>query len=142
MTLSGCALWPWSGSKTADVQGHDAQTLDDLAFLDRAMDGNAATREALWKDTLAAPHSRDTALRVALLQSVPDHPAYDPAAAQRGLRAVLAQNPPPAPSSAALARVRLDDLKSSSQCLSETQDLRRRLAQVVNIERQLDGTGH
>ena len=114
----------------------NTRAVDDLEFLGRAMDGGGATREAMWKETGAAVHTQDTALRLALLQSIPDHSGYDPAAAQHNLRALLAQNPPE--SIAALARVRLNDLRSSNQCVGETQELRRRLSQVVDIERQLD----
>lgn len=124
--LGGCALRPVVNTSA----------IDDLEFLGRAMDGNAATREAMWKEAAAAGHGTDASLRLALLQSVPDHSGYDPAAAQRNLRALLAQNP--AEDVAALARVRLDELKLNSQCLGEAQDLRRRLTQVVDIERQID----
>jgi hypothetical protein len=110
--------------------------LDDLEFLARAMDGSTATREAMWREVQTAPHGPDNDLRLALLQSVPDHSGYDPVAAQRNLRALIAQDPPEHVS--VLARVRLDELRSSSQCLGETQDLRRRLSQVVDIERQID----
>lgn len=109
----------------------------DLELLDRALGGTTATREALWRETQAADRGQNTQLRIALLQSVPDSPGYDPAAAQRGLRALLAQNPPE--EIAVVARVRLSEIKSSSQCLGEAQDLRRRLAQVVDIERHIDG---
>lgn len=114
----------------------NSRAVDDLEFLGRAMEGGGATREAMWKETSVAGHTQDTALRLALLQSIPDHSGYDPAAAQHNLRGLLAQNPPE--SIAALARVRLNDLRSSNQCVGETQDLRRRLSEVVDIERQLD----
>ena len=128
--LSGCALEPLTRSRAAD----------DLDFLDRAISSAPAAREAMWRETVAARHSQDTQLRLALLQSVPDHSGSDPAAAQRNLRSLLAQSPPQ--DLAAVARVRLDELRSSNQCVSETQELRRRLAQVINIERDLDSRGH
>lgn len=129
--LGGCATWQPSlgGSRGTD----------DLEFLDRALTGSPATREAMWRQTQAAERSQDTQLRLALLQSVPDHPGYDPWAAQRNLRGLLAQEPPP--DLAAVARVRLDALRSTNQCVGENQELRRRLAEVVNIERQLDNRG-
>jgi hypothetical protein len=138
--LGGCATPPLYGPR--------ATAADDLDFLDRAMNGGSATREAMWRDTAAGGRgTQEAQLRLALLQSVPDHSGSDPAAAQRALRALLAQAPPP--DIAAVARVRLDelhahqdDLKASSQCVGETQELRRRLAQVVNIERELDNHGH
>ncbi|HWY26199.1 MAG TPA: hypothetical protein VNX47_14840 [Nevskia sp.] len=113
---------------------------DDLDFLDRAVSSAPAAREAMWRETASAGHSQDTQLRLALLQSVPDHSGSDPAAAQRNLRNLLAQSPPQ--DLAAVARIRLDELRSSNQCVGETQELRRRLAEVVNIERNLDSRGH
>ena len=128
LAVAGCASRPLANSRS----------VDDLEFLARAMDGSTTLREAMWKETLAAGrNSPDAALRLALLQSVPDHSGYDPAAAQHNLRVLLAQNPPE--NVAALARVRLSELRSSNQCLGETQELKRRLAQVVDIERQIDG---
>lgn len=135
--LGGCATSPFSGPR--------ATATDDLEFLDRALSGGPATRESMWRDTAAGGRgTQEAQLRLALLQSVPDHSGSDPAAAQRALRALLAQSPPP--DVAAVARVRLDDLKASgqagNQCVGENQELRRRLAQVVNIERELDSRGH
>ena len=114
--------------------------VDDLDFLRRAVDGSPATREAMWKETQGAERTQNTQLRLAILQSVPDHPGSDNAAAQHNLRVLLAQNPPP--EIAAIARLRLSEVRSSGQCEVETQELRRRLAQVVNIERRLDTQGH
>jgi len=94
----------------------------------------------MWRQTQAAERDQDTQLRLALLQSVPDHSGYDPGAAQRNLRNLLAQEPPS--DLAAVARVRLDALRSTNQCVGENQELRRRLAEVVNIERQIDNRGH
>lgn len=127
--LAACAAQP-AGPRAAD----------ELEFLDHALSGSPAAREALWRETQAAGRSQETQLRLALLQSVPDHSGSDPAAAQRGLRQLLAQSPPQ--DLAAVARVRLDELRASNQCVGETQELRRRLAQVVNIERDLDNRGH
>ncbi len=127
LPLTGCLLQP----------GHGDDASDELLYLDRATNGSGLTREAMWKDVLAARRDRDSALHLALLQSVPDHPGYDPVAAQRAMRNLLAENPPER--TAALLRLRLEQLRSNNQCLSETEDLRRRLAQVVDIERQIDG---
>ena len=133
--LGGCATQPFTGSRATD----------DLEFLDRALSSGSATREAMWHETAAGGRgTQEAQLRLALLQSVPDHSGSDPAAAQRGLRALLAQSPPP--DLAAVARVRLDELrdelKANNQCVGENQQLRRRLAQVVNIERELDNRGN
>lgn len=129
--LGGCATLPPSGP---------ARSTDELEFLDRALSGGPSTREALWRETLGAGRGQEAQLRLALLQSVPEHSGSDPVAAQRNLRALLAQSPPQ--DLAAVARVRLDELKAANQCVGETQELRRRLAQVVNIERELDNRGH
>ncbi|MDB5973830.1 MAG: hypothetical protein JWR07_590 [Nevskia sp.] len=127
LAIAGCATRPPANTRS----------VDDLEFFERAMDGSASLREAMWRETAAAGRNNpDAALRLALLQSIPDHSSYDPAAAQHNLRALLAQNPPE--HVAALARVRLSELRSSNQCLSETQELKRRLSQVVDIERQID----
>lgn len=135
LLLGGCAaLQQQTGGFSS------SRTENNLEFLSRAMDGTASTREAMWRETQSAERSQNTQLRLALLQSVPDSSAYDSAAAQRSLRALLAQNPPE--DIAVVARVRLNELRSSTQCLGETQDLRRRLAQVVNIEREIDSRGH
>lgn len=117
-----------------------SRSADELEFLDRAMSSGPVTRESMWRDAVSAGHGPETQLRLALLQSVPDHSGSDPAAAQRNLRNLLAQNPPS--DLAAVARVRLDELRANNQCVGETQELRRRLAQVVNIERDLDKHGN
>jgi hypothetical protein len=131
-TLGGCATQPPYGG---------GRSTDELEFLDRALSGSPSMREALWHETLAGgARGQEAQLRLALLQSVPEHSGFDPAAAQRNLRALLAQGPPQ--DLAAVARVRLDELKAASQCVGETQALRRRLAQVVNIERDLDNRGN
>lgn len=124
LLCTACAVHPSGADPVADLQ-----------FLHRATDGGSAEREALWRNAQNAKHTPDDALRIALLQSVPDHSGYDPAAAQQKLRA-LAQSP--IPEIAAVAHTRLDELRSGSQCLGETQELRRRLAQVVEIERRID----
>jgi hypothetical protein len=130
--LGGCASQPLFDR---------SRSTDELEFLDRALSGGPATREAMWRDTVAGGHaSQEAQLRLALLESVPEHSGSDPAAAQRALRGLLAQSPPQ--DIAAVARLRLDELKSNNQCVGETQELRRRLAQVVNIERELDSRGN
>ena len=123
---TGCALGPVT----------PASPVDALEFLGRAEDGGPAEYAAMWKETLAAPRSQDRILRIALLQSVPGHAGYDPAEAQRKLGALIAQNPPAG--MAAVARMRLDELKSREQCLAQTRELQHQLAEVVDIERQID----
>ncbi|MBL6750934.1 MAG: hypothetical protein ISP90_10455 [Nevskia sp.] len=132
MLLSLAALC--AGCATAPQRVPDA--LAETEFLGRAMEQSPAAREATWRATLAGRPGIETSLRVALLQSVPEHSGYDPAAAQRGLRALLAQNPPE--DVAAVARVRLGELRLRSQCENESLELRRRLSKVAQIERDLD----
>src|ERR1700739_1456608 len=74
--LGGCATQPFGKSRSTD----------ELEFLDRALSGGPAAREAMWRDTVSSSRNQETQLRLALLQSVPDHSGSDPAAAQRALR--------------------------------------------------------
>lgn len=131
-SLAGCSMQPLQPITGSYAAG-------DLEFLDRALNSSPAVRDAMWHDTAAAEHTQNNQLRLALLQSVPDFSGYDPAAAQHSLRVLLTQNPPE--EIAAVARVRLSEIKNSNQCIGETQELRRRLAQVVDIERQIDNRG-
>lgn len=127
LLLAGCAgVRPMTNTRA----------IDQLEFLARADEATPAAREALWKEAQAGSRDADNRLRIALLQSLPEHSGYDPVAAQRGLRALLAQDP--ADEISALARVRLTELREDGQCASENQGLRKRLAQVVDIERQID----
>ena len=132
-SLAGCSMQPLQPITSPYVAA------GDLEFLDRALNASPGGRETMLHDIQGAERTENNQLRLALLQSVPDYSGYDPGAAQRGLRALLAQNPPE--DIAAVARVRLSEIKSNSQCVGETQELRRRLAQVVDIERQIDNKG-
>ena len=127
-----------AGCATRQVTDHDA--VYDLQYLQRALNASPAGREAMWRDTEAEARSFDSSIRTALMQSVPDHSGYDPVAAQHTLRGVIAQSP--SPGIVALAQVRLDEIRSNSLCYSQNQELRHRLAQVVEIDRNLDGKAH
>lgn len=132
--VCGCALQPPAASDTQD----------DVQFLDRAIEAGPHTREAMWRAAQAnADRGPDGVLRLALLQSLPDHPGYDPAAAQRSLRALIAQGTPD--NVVLVARWRLAELRNGMQCQganqdlqTENQELKRRLSRVVEIERQID----
>jgi hypothetical protein len=130
MLLAGCA----------HRMTRSSYAVEDLDFLRHATEASATTREAMWRQAIAAERTPNNQLRIAIMQSVPEHPGSDSGAAQRGFRNLLAQDPPA--DIAAIARLRLSELRSTDQCTVEAQELRRRLAQVVNIERRLDAQGH
>jgi hypothetical protein len=132
-SLAGCSMQPLQPITGPYVAA------GDLEFLDKALNASPGGREAMLRDVQASDRTQNNQLRLALMQSVPEYSGYDPAAAQHGLRALLAQNP--SEDIAAVARVRLSEIKANSQCVGETQELRRRLAQVVDIERQIDNRG-
>jgi len=107
--------------------------MSDLEFLEHAEEAAPAAREALWrKQSVGAPKDDEAALRLALLQSLPAHSGSDAAAAQRTLRALLLKDPPE--HMAIAARLRLAEMGGESACQAENQDLKRRVAQVVEIE--------
>lgn len=127
MLLAGCAAW-FPGEYT---------TTDHLGFLAEALATDARGRETLWRSMEGAGSSDDARLRVALLQSLPDHSGYDPAAARARLDALAARNPA-SPEVAAIARLRLAQMGETAECRNEANELRQRLARVVDIERRLN----
>jgi hypothetical protein len=127
LLLSGCAaLFP-----------REYSAMDHLAFLTRALDADARGREALWRTYGRGGATDDAQLRVALLQSVPGHAGYDPAAARVRLDALAGQNPAPV-EVATVARLRLAEMNETVECRNEATELRARLARVVDIERRLN----
>lgn len=131
--LPGCAFLP--ASEPAGI-GDDRAPVE---FWTRAVAADAAGRESLWQSLRGEAHGTDIDLRRGLLLSLPNHSGYDPAAAEGRLRAALAQ--PSSPMAAALARMRLTELRDGGQCQAEVRDLRERLAKVVDIERQFNRNG-
>lgn len=130
MLLAGCAaLFP-----------RQYAAADHLDFLVQALAADARGREVLWHAVSAAEPTDDAQLRVALLQSVPDHSGYDPAAARARLDA-LASRRPASRDVAMVARLRLAELGETAECRSEATELRQRLSRVVDIERRLN-PGH
>ena len=127
LLLGGCAT----------IFPRQYSAVDHLAFLTRALDADAKGREALWRNYGHGDTSDDTQLRIALLQSVPGHAGYDPAAARMRLDALAAQSPAPL-EVAAVARLRLAEMNETVECRNEATELKARLARVVDIERRLD----
>ena len=82
LLASGCAAW-----------SQNMAALDHLGFLTQALDADAKGREALWRYHAASGKSDDAQLRTALLQSLPNHSGYDPAAARERLDALASKNP-------------------------------------------------
>jgi hypothetical protein len=114
-------------------------SMSDIEFLDHAAQATPAAREAEWRSlSTSKDFGEDHALRLALLESFPGHSGYDPAGAQRGLRALLAQNP--SEQAALAARLRLAGMSEQAGLLAENADLKRRLSKLVDIER--DGAHH
>lgn len=121
----GCAYLP-------STAGSARQQLD---FMAQAMAASPAAREAQWQAMRNSNGGTESwELRTALMQSIPDHSGYDPAAARRRLKNFLAHDP--SPDLAAVARVRIADLDAVNACHEEVADLRRRVTQVVEIERR------
>lgn len=125
--LSGCAILP-------AVPG---SAREQLEFMSNAMAATPGAREALWQSLRSSGgNSERTELHAALLQSIPDHSGYDPVAARKRLKTFLAQNP--SPELASVARMRLADLDATASCRDEVLALRKRMTQVVDIERRQD----
>ena len=132
-SLSGCAsMEPMSWRLPIGGPGPEP-----VEFLAEALSASPAAREALWQSLRSSDPGTDQKLRVALMQSVPEHSGYNRAAAQKRLRKLLTQRLNPG--QRAVAQVRLNELESSSQCQVEVQSLRQRMAAVVDIERRLNG---
>ncbi len=129
--LAGCAQFPLSMPLPLPAGEHGA-----LTFWDKAVQASNAERNAMWRDA----QTPDKAWQIALLQSLPDYTRYDPAAARSGLKKVLAENN--WDDVAAVARIRLADLKSDRVCEERVSEFERRLNEVIAIEKQLDEHGH
>jgi len=132
-SLSGCAsMEPMSWRLPIGGPGPEP-----VEFLADVLAASPSRRESLWQELRTADPGTDQKLRVALMQSVPDHSGYNRAAAQKRLRKLLSQHL--SPGQRAAAQVRLSELDSASQCQVEVQSLRQRMAAVVEIERRLNG---
>lgn len=107
-----------------------------LAFWDRAVQAGNSERNQMWRDA----QTPDRAWQIALLQSLPEYTRYDPVAARAGLKKALAQSD--WDDVAAIARLRLADLKSDRVCEERVAEFERRLNEVIAIEKRLDEHGH
>lgn len=129
--LAACAVWPWQhGRSSADASTH-------LEFLLQALAADVEKREALWRATGGPePLTEDAALRKAVLRTVPGHSGYDPVLAERELQTVLSRTS--SREIAPVARLRLEELRALQTCRAEVDSLKKRLAKVADIERELD----
>lgn len=125
--LGACAQLPTFGA----LQDHGA-----LAFWDRAVQAGNSERNQMWRDA----QTPDKAWQVALLQSLPDYPRYDPAAARSGLKKAITDSD--WDDVAAVARLRLADMKGDKVCEERVSEFERRLNEVIAIEKRLDDHGH
>jgi ABC-type branched-subunit amino acid transport system substrate-binding protein len=128
--LGGCAQMPLSMPSALPSGEHGA-----LMFWDKAVQAGNTERNAMWRSA----QSPDKAWQIALLQSLPDYTRYDPAAARSGLKKILAEND--WDDVAAVARIRLADLKSDRVCEERVAEFERRLNEVIAIEKRLDEHG-
>lgn len=127
--LGGCASW-----------SSRPEAADPLEFLTQALEADGDAREQLWRETDGGDGSDDAQLRAALLQSLPDHSGYDPAAARARLDALAVKQQGSA-DVARVARLRLAQLSGDHDCHREVAELKQRLARVVDIERRLNNPG-
>lgn len=99
------------------------------------MAASPADREAQWQALRTDSSDSDAVeLRLGLMQSIPDHSGYDPVSARRRLKAFLTHKP--SPDLAAVARMRIGEIDSGSNCHDELASLRKRMTQMVEIERR------
>ena len=127
LLASGCTAWP----------SRHPTSVDHLAFLSQALEADGKGRETLWRDQSGEGGSDDAQLRIALLQSLPNHSGYDATAARQRLDALAAKNPASI-EVASVARLRLAQMNEGVDCRSEVAELKQRLARVVDIERRLN----
>lgn len=133
LALSGCTTLS-ALSASRDSAG------DQLDFMVQAMSANPSEREALWQSTRNGGQSQRAELRFALMQSIPGHSGYDPAAARKNLNHFLLGNP--SPGLASVARARIAELDASSSCRTDAAEMHHRVDQMVDIERHQDLQGH
>ncbi len=131
LSLAGCAsMEPISWRLPIGGPGPEP-----VEYLAQALAASPPQREAMWQALRSDDPGTEQKLRVALMQSVPEHSGYNRGVAQRRLRKLLSQSL--SSGQRAAASVRLHELDSATQCQVEVQDLRQRMAAVVDIERRL-----
>jgi hypothetical protein len=121
LLLSGCANLP------ADWPLYSA-----LDFWDASVEGSEAERDALWDEAQAL----DLQWRIALLQSLPDYRRFNPQQAQRGLEEATKVNP--YDDIAAIARIRLAEMRNGHTCRVRKAELEERLGKIIAIEKGLE----
>ncbi|MDB5970721.1 MAG: hypothetical protein JWQ90_3171 [Hydrocarboniphaga sp.] len=101
------------------------------------MNATPDQREKLWRAHRGDTGSEAGRLRIALLQSLPSHSGYDPAAAQRDLKKISSRSQVD-PDLRNLAKLRVAELDTMLEYQASNADLQRRLDKIVSIERSLD----
>lgn len=116
-----------------------SQTESPVEYLATAMTTTPAKRETMWR-AARRDKGQDGELHQALMQSVPGHSGHNPELARKRLQAYAGRTP--STEGAALARLRVAELKAEAQCSADAQNLQQRLDKIVDIERTLDSNGH
>src|SRR5882757_4421424 len=124
LTISGCAWIP--------LQLH---AIPPLEYLSTALDATPDQREKMWRHARKGDGSRESELRIAVMQSLPGHTGYDAPAARRHLQALRGGAAPD--EVAAVAQLRLAEMHAEDALRDENQSLRQRLSQLVDIERSM-----
>jgi hypothetical protein len=134
LSLSGCSA---DGSFTpafaAAKLRNEVISVSPLQYWWQAEKADAAERERLWQDA----QQRRSNWRLGLLQSLPGSKRYDLDGARKRLRAVIDSGS--SADVAALAQLRLEQLRDEDSSQTKLRMLQRRLDEVVAIERKLDG---
>lgn len=128
-----------SGCSTLNFRSPLEPQETPLAFMARAAAASPAMRESIWRSLRSPNTDPDYATKLALMQSLPSHSGYDPATAQRRLRAITAREPQT--QAGLLARIRVAEIGERGAREAEISDLQQRLAKIVDIERSLDRDG-
>ena len=131
--LTACASTPAFNLLRSDAQS-------SVEYLASAMTASSERRETMWRDARRDKHSADADFRRALMQSVPGHSGHDPDKARKRLQAYAQGSA--SSENAALARLRVAELKTEAQCNASAEALQQRLDKIVEIERTLDNDGY
>jgi len=100
------------------------------------LDATPDQREKMWRHARKGDGSRESELRIAVMQSLPGHTGYDAPAARRHLQ-VLRGGTASDDEIAAVAQLRLAEMHAEDALRDENQSLRQRLSQLVDIERSM-----
>jgi hypothetical protein len=136
LLLSGCATI--QAGLRGDAPAAFSSSSSQLDFMVNAMNATPDQREKLWRAHRGDGGSEAGRLRIALLESLPSHSGYDPAAAQRDLRKLAARNTKTDNDIRDLARLRLAELDTLRDMQASNTELQQRLDKIVAIERNLD----